>query len=184
MTDASTHPDKILGVMGEFNDPALIVQAARVLKEAGFSRMEAFTPMPVDELTEYLGRERAIVPALVLCGALFGAIGAFSFMTWTWVVDYPINIGGRPMFSWPAYIPITFEMAVLVGCYAGGIGMLLLNRLPRLSHPVFDVPGFERASQDRFFLMVEVTDPCFARDQVTALFQQVDALSIAEVPCA
>lgn len=184
MTDATIHPDGILGVIGEFHDPARIVLAARVFKEAGFAHMEAFTPMPVDELTEYLGRERAIIPALVLCGALVGAIGAFSFMTWTWLVDYPINIGGRPMFSWPAYIPITFEMAVLAGSYAGGIGMLLLNRLPRLSHPVFEVPGFERATQDRFFLMVEATDPQFSPERVTALFEEVSALSIAEVPCA
>jgi hypothetical protein len=175
--------EAILGLMAEFDQPELLVDAARELTDAGYSRLEAFTPMPVDELIDILGRERAIVPALVLAGGLVGAVAAFGFMTWTWLFDYSINIGGRPMFSWPAYIPITFEMAVLFGSFSGGLGMLLLNRLPRLHHPVFEVPGFERASHDRFFLMVEADDACFEIERTREFLGRLDALRISEMPC-
>lgn len=175
--------DSILGIMAEFDTPDALLHAARRLCDAGYTRMEAFTPMPIEELNEILGHERAIVPALVLIGGLLGAIGAFAFMTWTWLVDYPINIGGRPMFSWPSYIPITFEMAVLFGCYTGGIGMLFLIRLPRLHHPVFEVPGFERASSDRFFLMIHASDACFSGAQTSDVLATLHPLNIAEVPC-
>jgi len=173
----------ILGLMAEFDSPEALLFAAREMRAAGYVRLEAFTPMPIEELNDILGHKSTIVAALVLIGGLLGAGGAFAFMTWTWLIDYPINIGGRPMFSWPSYIPITFEMAVLFGCYAGGIGMLLLNRLPLLHHPVFDVPGFERASSDRFFMMVDAEDPVFLKAETRRFLASLSPLNIAEVPC-
>lgn len=178
------HKDaSMLGLMAEFDSPEALLLAARELRAAGYVRLEAFTPMPVEELNDILGHKSTVVAALVLVGGLLGALAAFGFMTWTWLIDYPINIGGRPMFSWPSYIPITFELAVLLGCYSGGIGMLLLNRLPLLHHPVFEVPGFERASSDRFFLMVDAQDPGFMEADTRRLLASLSPLNIAEVPC-
>lgn len=176
--------DEIMGLMAEFETPDALLRAAQALRDAGYVGLEAFTPMPIEELYEILGQKRSIIPALVLIGGLFGAVAAFSFMTWTWLIDYPINIGGRPMFSWPSYIPITFEMAVLFGCYSGAIGMLILNRLPLLHHPVFEVPGFERASSDRFFLMVEAEDARFSDVETRRFLTSLSPLNISEVPCA
>lgn len=180
------HPSAapILGIIAEFNSPERLIVAAKLLKDAGFNQIEAFTPMPLGELDDLIGAERQIIPGLTLAGALIGAASAFVFMTWTLLVDYPINIGGRPLFNWPAYIPITFEMAVLAGCYTAGISLLLLSRLPRLHHPLFEVPGFERASQDRFFLMLKRDDPAFEAARIQGLFERANALRVAEVPCS
>jgi len=152
---------KLHGLMAEFEDHAQVVEAARRAHETGYRCMDAYTPFPVEGLPEALGSRRTAVPRIVLTGGIIGAVGGY-FMEWySMAVDYPINIGGRPFNSWPAYIPITFELTVLCAAISAIVGMLALNCLPQPHHPVFNVPGFERASTDRFFLCIEASDPKF-----------------------
>ena len=151
----------LYGLMAEFVDDEQVVNAARRAHELGYRHMDAYTPFPVEDLPEALGCQRTAVPLIVLIGGLAGACGGY-FMEWySMAVDYPLNIGGRPLNSWPAYIPITFELMVLCASISAVLGMLALNHLPQPHHPVFNVPEFERASTDRFFLCIEAADPKF-----------------------
>jgi hypothetical protein len=152
---------KLYGLMAEFEDHPQVVEAAQRAHEEGYRCMDAYTPFPVEDLPQALGCQRTAVPLIVLLGGIFGAAGGY-FMEWySMAVDYPINIAGRPFNSWPAFIPIAFELLVLCAAISAVVGMLALNRLPQPHHPVFNVPGFERASTDRFFLCVEARDPKF-----------------------
>lgn len=173
---------KLYGMMAEFDDPHALKEAAKKVREAGYDEVEAFTPMPVEGLADILDHGDTHIAALVLAGALVGAGSAFGLQWWSWVWDYPINVGGRPMFSWPSFIPVTFELGVLCAAFAGALGMLLLNRLPRLNHPTFEVPGFDRATSDRFFLMISADDDRFDQDDTLEFMQTLDALAVAEVP--
>jgi hypothetical protein len=147
--------------MAEFSDHENLVAAAESAREDGFKCLEAYTPYPVEDLPHALGYRRTGIPSLVLLGGVIGAVGGY-FMEWyAMAVDYPINVGARPFNSWPAYIPITFELMVLCASIVAIIGMLALNGLPRPHHPVFNLPEFERASTDRFFLCIEARDPKF-----------------------
>lgn len=178
MTEQST----LYGMMVEFDSPHALKEAAKHVREHGFEQVEAFTPMPVEGLADILGHDDKWIAALVLAGALFGATLAFGMQTYSWVWDYPINVGGRPMFSWPSFIPITFELGVLFGAFSGGIGMFLLNRLPKLHHPTFEVPNFERASSDRFFLMISGDDEQFDRHQTRDFMESLGGTNVSEVP--
>jgi Protein of unknown function (DUF3341) len=135
----------------------------RRARQEGYRNMDAYTPYPVEGLSEELGLTRSRVPFVVLVGGLVGAAGGFFMQYWAEAVDYPLNVGGRPYNSWPAFIPITFELMVLVAALAALLGMFYLNGLPMPYHPVFHLPRFARASQDRFFLCIEATDPRFDR---------------------
>lgn len=178
MTDSAT----LYGLMVEFDSPEALKDAARRVCDEGFKEVEAFTPMPVEGLDDILGHDDKWIAALVLGGALFGATLAFGMQTYSWVWDYPINIGGRPMFSWPSFIPITFELGVLCAALAGFLGMLLLNRLPKLHHPTFEVPGFDRVTSDRFFLMVSADDERFDRHRTAEFLDSLGGLAVSEVP--
>lgn len=152
---------KMFGLMAEFADHEELLHAAKLARERGYRCMDAFTPFPVEELPETLGHRRTPVALIVLLGAIVGATGGY-FMEWySMAVDYPLNIGGRPLNSWPAFVPITFELMVLCAAVSAILGMFALNGFPRLHHPVFNVPGFERASTDRFYLCIEARDPLF-----------------------
>ena len=169
------------GVMGMFHDPAELLAAARRVRAAGYRRIDAHVPFPVEGLDEALGLGRTGIPFLVLCGSLAGAAGGYFMQWYAMALWYPLNVGGRPLDSWPLFIPITFELAVLVGGLTATLGMLALNGLPMPYHPVFNVPSFARATQDRFFLAVEARDPRFDRKGTAELLLALGATEVTEV---
>jgi hypothetical protein len=156
-----TQPPPIYGLMAEFTTADSVVAAAERAYEAGFRRMDAYSPYPVEGLAEAIGFTRNRLPLIVLIGGLVGGLGAYSMMWFSSVIHYPINVGGRPLHSWPAFIPITFELTVLGAAVSAVLGMLGLNGLPMPHHPVFNVPGFALASRNRFFLCIQSDDPKF-----------------------
>ncbi|MDB6064258.1 MAG: hypothetical protein JWR26_466 [Pedosphaera sp.] len=171
----------IYGLMAEFGSHKTLVDAARRARAEGYRALEAYTPFPVHGLSEALGQRRTFVPLFVLIGGMVGGLGGY-FMEWyAMAVDYPINIGGRPLHSWPAFIPITFELTILCASLSAIVSMIALNRLPQPYHPVFNVPEFKRASLDRFFLCIESTDPKFDLAATRAFLSTLAAQSIQEV---
>jgi hypothetical protein len=151
----------LYGLMIECCEPGQVLNATRRAWEAGYRDMDAYTPYPVEGLAIALGMKTSRIPSVVFCGAMAGGAVGFLMQYYSMAIDYPFDVGGRPLNSWPAFVPVAFEALVLVAALSGFVGMLLLNRLPRPYHPVFAAPGFERASQDRFFLCIEATDPLF-----------------------
>jgi hypothetical protein len=149
------------GLMAEFETPAQILRATARARQAGYREMDAYTPYTVEGLAEELGLQSTRVPFVVLMAGLVGATAGFFMQYWAMAVNYPFNVGGRPPNSWPVFIPITFEVMVLVASFAALLGVFFLNGLPRPHHPVFNLPRFARSSQDRFFLCIEATDPRF-----------------------
>jgi len=149
------------GVLAEFSSPALLYRACESVRDAGYSRWDAHTPFPVHGLDRAMGLSRSRLPWIVFVLAMGGALGGFLLQAWVHAVAYPTVISGKPYFAWPAYIPVTFELAVLGGAFGAVLGMLALNRLPRHHHPVFASRAFERASDDRFFISIEAQDPRF-----------------------
>jgi ActD protein len=152
---------KLYGVMAEFESPTAVVEAARRAYSAGYRRMDAFSPYPIEELTEALGIKHSKLPLIVLIGGILGCLGGYGLCYWVSAIVYPINIGGRPLHSWPAFIPVTFECTILLAAFAAVFGMLALNGLPQPYHPVFNVDAFEMVSRNRFFLCIEARDPMF-----------------------
>jgi len=173
--------NRIHGLMAEFSTHEELVHAARKAYEQGFRKMDAYAPFPVEGLAEALGKKTRL-PLLVLIGGIIGGVGAY-FMEWDAnVISYRINIGGRPLNSWPAFVPIAFELTVLGASLTAFFFALGLNGLPKPYHPVFNVPEFERASQDRFFLCIETIDPHFHPDQTREFLQDLNPLMVADVP--
>ena len=172
---------KLHGLMAEFTRPDQVREAAERARREGYACMDAYTPIPVEGLAEAIGFSRTAVPLIVLIGGIVGGLGGY-FMEWyAMAVDYPINVGGRPFNSWPAYIPITFELTILCAALSAVIGMLALNRLPQPSHPVFNAPNFERASTDRFFLCIEARDPKFDRTATRQMLESFHPVTVSEV---
>jgi hypothetical protein len=158
---AAEEEKTIYGVMAEFEEHEQVLNAARRAHADGYRRMDAYSPFPVEGLAEALGQEWTAVPLFTLAGGIMGGLGGY-FMEWySMGVLYPFNVGGRPFNSWPMFIAITFELTVLIASISALTSMLVLNRLPQPHHPVFNTPGFERATRDRFFLCIESTDPKF-----------------------
>jgi hypothetical protein len=149
------------GLMVEFLTAQEILAATRRARQAGYRAMDAYTPYPVEGLALELGMRGTRIPFIVLMGGLVGAAVGFFMQYYSMAIDYLFNAGGRPHNSWPVFIPITFEVLILVGALSAFLGMLVLNGLPQPHHPVFNVPQFGRSSQDRFFLCIEATDPQF-----------------------
>ncbi len=169
------------GVIGEFEDPAALVEAARRARQAGYRKMDAYTPYPIHELTEALALPRTKLPVLVFIGGALGCATGLLMQWFATAVHYPINVGGRPLASWPSYIPITFELTVLFAAITAVLGMLGLNRLPMPYHPVFNVPRFALASRDRFFLCIEAGDPLFDSEKTRAFLSSLGAREVSEV---
>jgi hypothetical protein len=149
------------GLIAEFTDHEALARAVEATRRAGYRRVAVYAPFPMRDLARSLGYRTAILPWLALGAGAFGAALQYYLQYWMNAVDYPINVGGRPLHAWPAFIPATIIVAIMWAGAATLIGTLLILRLPRLHHPVFAVPGFERASQDRFFLVVRADDPLF-----------------------
>ena len=181
-TTTSTTPHAIYGLMAEFDRDDQLVAATRRIHDAGYRRIDAFSPFPVTGLAEAMGRGRTWVPLVVLAGGIMGGLTGFLMQTYSAVVDYPLNIGGRPYYSWPAFIPITFELAVLGASAAAVFGMLAMNGLPQPYHPVFHVKSFEQASQTRFFLLVMSDDERFDLERTRADLAGLGAYAVHEVP--
>lgn len=157
-------PD-IHGIMAEFGSPEQILAAAQKSAEAGFTKMDAFTPFPMEELTEALKIRPTKLSLFVLCCGIAGCFTGFALQYFSSVIDYPLNIGGRPLNSWPQWIPITFELTILFAALGTFIGVFFRNGLPRPVHPVFNVDRFDFASRDKFFLLVEANDPMFDKEE-------------------
>jgi hypothetical protein len=171
----------IYGVMGEFETPERLIHAVEKVREAGYRRFEAFSPFPVEGLSEAMGLKRNLVPLITLIGGLTGGIGGFGFQYWVAAITYPLNIGGRPFNSWPAFIPVTFELTILGASLAAVFGMLALNGLPQPHHPVFNVHRFSHASADRFFVCIESRDPKFQLTEAARFLQGLEAHHVSEV---
>lgn len=184
MTAPHDHQDSeaaLYGIMAEYDDPDAVLKAAETVYEAGYRRLDAYTPFPVHGLAEAIGFRKTWLSTIVLIGGVSGAIGGFGMQVFARVIHYPYYIGGREQLSWPAFIPITFELGILCAAFAAVIGMLALNGLPRPHNPVFNAKGFERASQDRFFLCVEAEDEKFDVAKTTALLKKTGSVDVQEV---
>ena len=165
------------GLMAEFETPTALVAAAEQARLQGYRHMDAYTPIPIEELNEALGLRRTRLPRLVLAGGILGGLAGYGLQYWSLTIAYPLNVGGRPLHSWPYFIPITFETTVLGAALAAFVGMWARNRLPQPYHPVFNAPAFARASLDRFFLCIEATDPRFDRHATGKFLDSLRSLS-------
>src|SRR5690242_4831928 len=173
---------RIYGVVGEFETPRKLIQAANKARVAGYKNMDAYTPFPIEGLSEALGLKRSLVPTVTLIGGLLGGLTGFGFQYWASVISYPENIGGRSLNSWPAFIPVTFEMTVLGASLFAVFGMLAMNRLPQPHHPLFNVHRFQKhASTDRFYLCLQANDKKFNLEEAARFLQDVSAQHVSEV---
>ena len=178
---ASSSSDGLYGLMAEFDNPTALVEAANRARLAGYRQMDAYSPIPIEELNDALGLKRTRLPRLVLLGGIIGGIGGFGLEAWASAIAYPMNIGGRPYVSWPQFIPVTFETTVLGAALTCFVGMWALNRLPMPYHPVFNVPEFARASTDRFFLCIESSDARFDRAATRQFLEGLHPLGVSDV---
>jgi hypothetical protein len=175
------HRSYLHGVMGEFDTPEQLVTAAKKTREAGYKHVEAYTPFPIEGLAEHIGFHWTAVPLITLFGGVSGALTGFGLQYWCSAISYPVNIAGRPLNSWPAFIPVTFELTVLFSSIFAVVGMLALNKLPQPHHPVFNVERFAHASTDKFFLVIEARDPKFQLAESARFLQELNAKHVSEV---
>jgi hypothetical protein len=177
------HHPRLYGLLGEFETPKQLVDAAKRAREVGYRRMDAYAPFPIEGLSHALGLGRAhdLVPLLTLIGGLGGGLSGFFFQLWVNASSYPMNIGGRPLNSWPAFVPVTFELTVLGAATFAVFGMLALNRLPQPHHPLFNVARFKRASNDKFFLCIQAHDKNFHLEETARFLQSINAQHVTEV---
>lgn len=171
----------LYGLMAEFEQAEDLIEAAQRAYAAGYRRMDAYSPYPVEGLADAIGFRRTRLPLIVLLGGIAGGVGGYLLQYYTTVIDYPINVGGRPLHSWPAFIPVTFEMTILIAALSAVLGMLALNGLPMPYHPVFNVPRFELASRNLFFLCIEATDPHFDVEGTRQFLQTLKPRQVHDV---
>ena len=172
---------RMYGIMAEFDSPEKLIHAAEEARAAGYDRLGAYTPYPIEAVWEAIGHHRSRLPLIVLGGGLVGAIAAFGLQYWSSVIEYPMNVGGRPLNSWVAFIVPTFETTILFAAFAAVLGMFFLNGLPRPYHPAFNVERFAAASRDRYFLMVTTKNESFDPDAVKELLAGLDPTEVNEV---
>src|SRR6267154_3959811 len=174
-------PPSLYGVMAEFANPSDLVAAARRTYETGYRRINGYSPYPIEELSEAIGFTHTSLPLIVFIGGVLGGIGGFAMQYWMEVINYPLNVGGKPFNSWPAFIPITFECTVLVAAFSAVLGMLALNKLPQPYHPVFNAPNFALATRDSFFLVIESKDAKFDHDETKRFLKSLEARDVCDV---
>ena len=167
--------------MAEFDDPGALVTAAQRARQDGYSCMDGYAPYPIEELHHALGSPTTRLPLVVLIGGLLGCGGGYAMQYWMSAVAYPLNIGGKPLHSWPAFIPVTFECTILAAALSAVLGMLALNGLPQPYHPVFNVPRFALASRNRFFLCIEAVDPKFDLEKTRRLLETLNPREVSTV---
>ncbi len=171
----------IYGLLAEFETPQQLLEAAQRTYDAGFRKIDAYSPLPIHGLDEAVGFHGTILPAIVFTGGLLGGLTGFGMQWYANVISYPLNVGGKPYNSWPHFIPITFELTVLGAALCAVFGMFALNGLPRPYHPVFNVPRFARASEDRFFLVVKAKDKSFDLDKTKVFLDTLQPFGVYEV---
>jgi hypothetical protein len=181
MATATLQTPAIYGLMAEFDDPTSLVAAAKRTYAAGYRKIDTFSPYPIEEAWEAIGQHDRRLSLIVLGGGLTGLLTGLGLQEWVHQIAYPINIAGKPLNSWPQFVPVIFELTILFAALSGVIGMILLNGLPMPYHPVFNVARFERASRDKFFLLVESADPKFDRMQTLDFLKTLNASEINEV---
>jgi Protein of unknown function (DUF3341) len=187
MTTSMTTPDftahgPTYGLMAEFDSPQELVAAAHKAYAEGYRKMDAYSPFPIEGLAEAIGFHKNSVPLVVLIGGLLGGLSAYALQYWVAVITYPTNVGGRPYHSWPSFIIVTFELTILFGGIFSAVGMLALNGLPLPYHPVFNVPAFARVTEDKFFLVLESTDPNYDPVGTRSFLSGLGPRMISEVP--
>jgi hypothetical protein len=173
---------KLFGVMAEFATLDDLVAGIEEARRRGYRKMDAYTPSPSRDVTNALQLPPSKLPLITLIGGLVGAVFGYGLQYWGAVFDYPLNVGGRPLHSWAYFVPATSMSAMLFAALAAVFGMFALNRLPALYHPVFNEPRLSLASGNAFFLCVETTDAKFDREALSAMFNELEAVHVAEVP--
>jgi hypothetical protein len=172
---------RLYGLMAEFDNPDTLVAASRRAHQEGYRMLDAYTPFPIEELHEAIGVHHTKVPLMVLVGGIVGGLTGYGLQYWVSTIAYPLNIGGRPLHSWPSFIPVTFEMTVLFAALTAVFGMLAMNRLPMPYHPVFNAPRFVMASRDRFFLCIESGDPKFDLETTRRFLESFGPREVTDV---
>jgi hypothetical protein len=171
----------LYGLLAEFDSATDLVDAARRIREEGYTKTDAFSPFPLHEIDEALGIRRSILPVLVFFGGVTGLLLALGLQVFVHYIDYPVNIGGRPYLSWPAFVPAAFELTILLAGFTAVFGMLFLNGLPRPYHPVFNVPRFALATREKFFLLIETADPQFDYEKTRSFMESLNAQEVFDV---
>ena len=172
----------LYGVIAEFNDPQTLLDAANAVREKGYTSVDAFSPFPIHGLAEAVGFHKTRLSTIVLGMGILGGIGGFFMCWYANVISYPLNIGGKPLNSWPAWIPITFECTILLAAFGAVFGMLALNGLPMPYHPVFNVRRFDSASRDKFFLVIQARDPQFRLEEARSFLETLGPREVTDVP--
>ena len=176
-----TIPAAPYGLMAEFEDPNALVAAAKQTYAAGYRNIDTFSPYPIEAAWEAIGQHDRRLSKIVLGGGITGLLTGIALQEWVHQVAYPINIAGKPLNSWPQFVPVIFELTILFAAISAVVGMIILNGLPQPYHPVFNVPRFAHASRDRFFLLVESTDPKFDRSKTLDFLKGLNPSEINEV---
>jgi hypothetical protein len=172
---------KLYGLMAEFDSVTDVVKAAEQVRDAGFVKTDAFSPFPIHEMDEALGIKRSVLPFLIFAGGVMGCLGGLALVYWTHSIEYPINVAGRPHFSFAAFIPPMYELTILLSSFTAVFGMLLLNGLPQPYHPVFNVPRFSLAMREKFFLLIEAADEKFNYEDTKAFMESLNPQEVHDV---